>query len=85
MLLPAWGFSQVPIDASETSITLSANALVANGIDSALLTIQLVDTEGTPLSTGGATVRAQSTLGAISPTPLTDHGDGTYSGVLVSG
>ena len=64
------------------------DSLPADGVTRRTVTVRLVDVDGTPLSSGGATVEVSTadggpslaTVGAVS-----DHGDGSYSFPLTAG
>lgn len=65
-----------------------AHALVADGASSAAVRVRLIDVDGIPLASGGASLAVAWTgQGAplATPGPVTDHGDGSYTFDLVAG
>ncbi len=65
-----------------------ADSLVADGKSSTQVSIQLVDIEGAPLSSGGHSVSLQLLSpppAASTPGTVVDHGDGTYAFPLTAG
>ncbi|MFE8072492.1 FG-GAP-like repeat-containing protein [Marinobacteraceae bacterium S3BR75-40.1] len=69
---------------SVNSILVATPTVVtANGADAALITLQLIDTQGNALTSGGDAV-SLSQNGGATLSRLTDHGDGTYSASLTS-
>jgi adhesin/invasin len=77
-------FTVNPGIASTTTSTISANptSIVANGISTSLITVQLKDAYGNNESASGGTVVISKTLGTISGT--TDNANGTYTATLTS-
>uniref|UniRef100_UPI000AA7E0AD Ig-like domain-containing protein n=1 Tax=Marinagarivorans algicola TaxID=1513270 RepID=UPI000AA7E0AD len=73
-----------PSDASGTTTTISpsANAIIANGMSTSIITVQLKDASGIDFIAGGETVVLSTTLGTLSA--VTDNGDGTYTATLTS-
>lgn len=70
--------------------TLHANAhrLPADGLTSTRVRVELNDLDGTPLTTGGATLTGATVDGDVpnaSMGAVTDHGDGSYSFDLTAG
>jgi hypothetical protein len=66
----------------------SVDSLPADGTSERTVTIQLVDLEGSPLTTGGATITVAGADGApllVTPGPVTDHGNGKYSFTVRAG
>jgi hypothetical protein len=62
--------------------------LVADGRAQSTITLKLVDIEGVPLSSGGATVLVSPAPGSSSDAlagPVIDHGDGSYSFEVTAG
>ena len=66
-----------------TTVVVSPTSAIADGSASALITVQLADTNGNLLNTGGATVTISNSGSAIIGT-VTDNGDGTYSAAITS-
>ncbi|GGD40832.1 invasin domain 3-containing protein [Muriicola marianensis] len=65
-----------------STITVTPDTLPADGSSTALVLVQLIDENNTPLATGGAVVDVTASLGTLSP--VTDNGDGTYTATLTS-
>ena len=71
-----------------STVSPGATALVADGVTSTDVTLQLVDVDGTPLSSGGATLTVAPLGGGTpfaTPGAVTDHGDGSYTFPLTAG
>jgi len=68
--------------ANWATITAAPTAVDANGDDASIITVQLFDGDGNPVTTGGAEVVLATTLGEL--TPVTDLGNGTYRSELRS-
>jgi hypothetical protein len=68
-----------PIDPGQSTVTISPASVGING--TATVTLTAKDANGTPLTTGGATVAfgLGSGAGQGDFTNLVDHGDGTYT------
>ena len=69
-------------DPAETLLSATTTSLVANGTDQSTVTVQLRDTFGANLTTGGAVVTLSITSGSLSA--VTDNGDGTYTATLTA-
>lgn len=67
---------------SNSTITVANNALTANGISNTEILVQLKDSNGNNLSSGGAVVTLATTLGTIGT--ITDNNNGTYTATLTS-
>ena len=70
-----------------SEVAADRDAVVADGLSRAFVTVLLRDIEGTPLGHGGATISVLPVTGdppTAVPGPVTDHGDGTYSFELVA-
>ncbi|MCI0636242.1 MAG: DUF1028 domain-containing protein, partial [Actinobacteria bacterium] len=66
----------------------AVQSLPADGVTRRTVTIELVDLDGVPLTSGGATVEVTTVDGGPSLSsvgPVTDHGDGSYSFELTAG
>ncbi len=66
----------------------AVDALPADGLTKRVVTVRLVDVDGAPLDHGGASVRVDTARGnrsLASLSPVTDHGDGSYSFVITAG
>ena len=75
-------------DHLKSVVSTSAQKLVADGVTSLDVHVQLVDVEGVPLTAGGALVTLTNLSGNPAVTtagPVTDHGDGSYSFELTAG
>ncbi|MEE8469324.1 MAG: DUF1028 domain-containing protein [Planctomycetota bacterium] len=63
-------------------VQVDRQQLVADGLSSALVTVELIDIDGTPLGHGGDTLILTQTSPdppIALPGPVTDNGDGTYT------
>lgn len=69
-----------PPSSAKSTIETGAASLTANGTDNTTVTVKLKDEQGSPYTTGGASVGIQSTLGDVGT--VTDNGDGTYTATL---
>lgn len=65
-----------------STINASPATIIADGTTTSTITVQLVDTAGNKLTSGGATVELSTDLGSLSG--VTDNNDGTYSATLTS-
>ncbi|MCE7995944.1 MAG: T9SS type B sorting domain-containing protein, partial [Roseivirga sp.] len=74
---------EVEPDLINTTITVSPTSLVADGVTSSLITVQLVDSDGNPLSTSRGIVTLNVTGSALL-TAVSDNGDGTYTAMLTN-
>lgn len=75
-------------DALLSRVDAGADSLPADGLARTQVSVQLVDVEGVPLSTGGALLKLVNQSGlpdATTPGPIVDHGDGYYSFELQAG
>ncbi|MCZ6597392.1 MAG: DUF1028 domain-containing protein [Planctomycetota bacterium] len=71
-----------------STVEPGATSLVADGVTSTDVTVQLVDLNGAPLATGGAQVSVALEGGGTpfaAPGPVTDNGDGSYTFLLTAG
>jgi hypothetical protein len=68
-----------------STVSAGAAALPADGIAQTTVTVQLVDVEGVPLSSGGATLTVTPAAGLVSVGAVSDHGDGSYSFEVTAG
>lgn len=77
-------FTVTPGAASTTTTTISASPTVIfnDGFATSTITVQLKDSEGNNLTTGGATIVLSETDGTLST--VTDNGNGTYTSTLTS-
>jgi hypothetical protein len=69
-------------------VTPSAQKLVADGVSSMDVHVHLVDVEGVPLTSGGATLTLTNLSGSpavCTPANVMDHGDGSYMFTLFAG
>ncbi|WP_298510394.1 Ig-like domain-containing protein [uncultured Kordia sp.] len=67
-------------DVRHSTITASSPCIPSNGTEQATITVQLYDTDGNPINTGGENIAIQTSLGSISFT--NDNGNGTYTALL---
>ena len=72
-----------PADETQSTITASPTSIVANGVTTSTITVQLKDANGNDLTSGGDTVGLATTLGSLGS--VTDNSDGTYTATLTSG
>jgi adhesin/invasin len=63
-------------------ITASPTTVPADGASTSTITVELRDSAGNPLTTGGAAVEVFTTAGTFGP--VTDHGNGTYTSTLTA-
>ena len=72
-----------------TTITADPESIVADGTSTSTITVQLRDRRGDPMPSGGDEVELSGSSvtgtdpGSLS-SPVTDHGDGTYTATLTS-
>ncbi|WP_193726795.1 S-layer homology domain-containing protein [Paenibacillus guangzhouensis] len=65
------------ISPAKSEISTKDATLVADGTSQTTVKVALRTSQGKPITTGGARVKIQSTLGTVGP--VTDHQDGTYT------
>ncbi|MEZ5506034.1 MAG: Ig-like domain-containing protein [Gammaproteobacteria bacterium] len=65
-----------------STISTSSTSIVADGVTTATITVQLIDANGNSLASGGDTVVLNTTAGSLGS--VTDNGNGTYSATLTS-
>lgn len=70
-------------DPAQSTITAATSPIYADGVSTSIITVQLVDTNGDDMTTGGETVTLDTDLGSLSV--VTDVGDGTYTAQLTAG
>ncbi len=70
-------------DPGQSTISADPDQLPADGSATSLITVEVNDTDGNPVGTGGDIVEIHTTLGTLGAT-VTDNGDGTYSAVLTA-
>ena len=71
-----------------SEVAIDAARLPADGLTATDVTVRLVDVDGVPLSTGGATLSLSPLSpggGLVTASAITDNGDGTYSFALTAG
>jgi len=68
--------------ATTSLITALPTSVTANGISSLTITVQLKDSNGNIITTGGDSITLATTLGTLSA--VTDNGNGTYTATLTS-
>ena len=71
-----------PADATTSLITAAPTSIVADGVTTSTITVQLKDANGNNLTSGGDTVALATTLGSLGS--VTDNLDGTYTATLTS-
>ncbi len=74
---------EVEPDLINTTITASPLSLVADGVTTSVITVQLIDSDGNALMTSRGIVTLNVTGNALL-TPVSDNGDGTYSAMLTN-
>lgn len=70
-----------------SEVLIDRESVVADGLSSAFVHVALRDIDGTPLTSGGATLSVEPVSGGAPtalPGAVTDNGDGTYSFELVA-
>lgn len=75
-------FTPGAADPATSEISVSAPQIVANGVSTTLVTVQLKDAFGNALVSSGGAVTMTASAGSLGA--VTDHGNGTYSAVLTS-
>lgn len=79
-------FRPGPVDlTTSTAITADSASIVADGVSSTTVRVELRDAGGNLVAASAGPVTLSSTLGTIDPVPATDHGDGTYTATLTAG
>lgn len=78
----AFSITTGPPSTATSTITASPTSVPANGASTSTVTVQLRDAAGNPLTSGGAAVELFTTAGTFGP--VTDRGDGTYTGTLTA-
>jgi len=73
-------------DENTSTITASPTVILNDGTSTSVLTVQLVDTYGNNLTSGGSTVVLSATAGTLTlgGSGSSDNGDGTYTDTLTS-
>lgn len=74
-------------DGITSIVQVPSQELPADGLSSTLVTVQLVDLEGVPLTAGGASVTVETRHTGSDPalpSAVTDHGNGSYSFLLTA-
>ena len=71
-----------PADSGTSLITAAPVSILADGSSNSTITVQLKDSNGNNLSSGGDTVALATTLGSLGS--VTDNSDGTYTATLTS-
>jgi adhesin/invasin len=70
-------------DATTSLITAAPTSMVADGVTTSTITVQLKDAFNNNLTSGGDTVALGTDLGSLGS--VTDNGNGTYTATLTSG
>ncbi len=70
-------------DATTSTITALPTSITADGTSESTISVQLKDSNGTNLNTGGDAVALSTDLGNIGA--VTDNGNGTYTATLTAG
>ena len=71
-----------PADETQSLITAAPTSIVADGVTTSTITVQLKDANGNDLTSGGDAVALFTTLGSLGS--VTDNLDGTYTATLTS-
>jgi adhesin/invasin len=71
-----------PADPTTSLITAAPTSIVADGVTTSTITVQLKDINSNDLSSGGDTVALATDLGTMGS--VTDNSDGTYTATLTS-
>ena len=69
-------------DVSTSLVTASAVSIIADGVATSIITVQLKDAFGNNLISGGANVFMSTSAGTL--TGVTDNNDGTYNATLTN-
>jgi hypothetical protein len=75
-------FTAGAADVTRSTITASPTSILADGVTTSIITVQLKDANGNNLTTSGGTVLLFSSAGTLGD--VTDSNDGTYTAVLRS-
>ncbi|ACQ81027.1 Ig domain protein group 1 domain protein [Beutenbergia cavernae DSM 12333] len=75
-------FTAGAADPGSSTIAADPASIVADGVSTSTVTVQLVDSNGNPLTDSGGTVVIGTDAGVLTAT--TDNGDGTYTATLTS-
>ena len=67
---------------TKSTLSASPTSVIADGVNTSTVTVQLKDASGNDMSVSGQTVTLSSSLGALSS--ITDNNDGTYSATVLS-
>ena len=69
---------------AKSTLTPTSASITANGVATAVLTVQAEDASGNNLTTGGATVTITKSSGTGTISSVTDNGTGTYTAIVTS-
>ncbi len=73
-----------PADKNTSTISASPTFIDSDGSSTSTITVQLKDSEGNNITTGGANITLSTNAGSLDNTSPTDNGDGTYTAILTS-
>ena len=76
-------FTVLPADVTKSTISVTPIVIVATGVSTSTITVQLKNRLGSNLTASGGTVVVTTSLGTISN--LINNGNGTYTATLTSG
>ncbi len=74
--------SRIAGDPTKTTIAAAPNSGLANGIDTSLITVDVLSSASASVGAGGDVVTLATTTGSLSS--ITDNGNGTYNAVLTA-
>ena len=82
LVLAMVDFVPGPPDPAMSTIDAAPLSIVADGVTTSTVTVQVIDVNGNLHTTGGETVTLITDLGSLGP--VVDVGDGTYTSILKS-
>ncbi|MDP3486438.1 MAG: MBG domain-containing protein, partial [Bacillota bacterium] len=71
-------------DAAKSTLTPVSSSITADGISTQVLTVQVKDSSGNNITTGGATVTITKDSGTGTIGSVTDHANGTYTATVTA-
>lgn len=73
-----------PVDALQSTIVAADSTLVADGVDSTTVTVQIRDASGDPINRAGVSVELSANLGSLAETSGQTDGNGQFSTTLTA-
>jgi hypothetical protein len=73
-----------PVDASQSTIVADDDTLVANGVDSTSVTVQIRDSDGNPIAREGVGITLSAELGTLEETSGETNADGQFITTLTA-